>query len=174
LQKSLSVNSAVWLANWVRYQKAVTFSVWYCFLVSLYCDMFLSGRYSGSWAEGGRGGMCCWSVTAVHFFPLQVVIAHGDKLAQAENDRLAFLLLSVSILKKLLHCSQDVRKLWLGGNAEHNLLSVLFRLLGHCKYSLRTECFLFASPNVVWDLVCQGSKYEDYHLPGCDAIQSDI
>jgi hypothetical protein len=79
----------------------------------------------------------------MHLFPFQKVIAYGDKLAEAESEQLAFLLLSVSILKKLLHCSQAVRKLWLGCNSELNILSVLFRILGYCKYSLRTVCFCF-------------------------------
>jgi hypothetical protein len=107
----------------------------------------------------------------VHLFPFQKVIAYGDKLAEAESERLAFLLLSISILKKLLHCSQAVRKLWLGCNSELNVLSVLFRILGYCKYSLRTVCYLLLF--MLYEMsVCQGSDYEDNCLPGYDAIQS--
>lgn len=57
---------------------------------------------------------------------------------EPQSDRLAFLLLSVSILKKLLHCNKDVRKLWLCCDSEDNILFVLFRALDHCKYNVRT------------------------------------
>lgn len=78
----------------------------------------------------------------MHLFPFQKVIAYADKLAEAESERLAFLLLSISILKKLLHCTQAVRKLWLDRSSDLNILSVLFRILGYCKYSLRTVWYL--------------------------------
>ncbi|XP_023725992.1 uncharacterized protein C1orf112 homolog isoform X2 [Cryptotermes secundus] len=77
------------------------------------------------------------------------VIAYVDKLAEAESERLAFLLLSVSILKKLLHCSQAVRKLWLGCNSELNILSVLFRTLGYCHAEMS------------WDLQFPGVSHSD-------------
>lgn len=67
------------------------------------------------------------------------MFAYGTKLVDPESQRFSFLLLSVSILKKLLHSSYDVRKLWLCHDSEHNILSSLFRAVGHCKYHARTQ-----------------------------------
>lgn len=73
-----------------------------------------------------------------NLFSFQKFVAYGNKLAESQSERLAFLLLSVSVLKKLLHCNKDVRKLWFCSNSEDNILFVLFRALDHCKYSVRT------------------------------------
>lgn len=72
------------------------------------------------------------------------MFAYGTKLVDPESQRFSFLLLSVSILKKLLHSSHDVRKLWLCHNSEHNILSALFRALDYCKYHVRTQHILCA------------------------------
>jgi hypothetical protein len=79
-----------------------------------------------------------FSIIVNLLFSLQKMFAYGTKLVDPESQRFAFLLLSVSILKKLLHCSHDVRKLWLCCDSEHNILSALFRALDHCKYHDRT------------------------------------
>jgi len=70
------------------------------------------------------------------------MFAYGTKLVDPESQRFSFLLLSVSIIKKLLHSSHDVRKLWLCHNSEHNILSALFRALDYCKYHVRTQHIL--------------------------------
>ena len=72
------------------------------------------------------------------------MFAYGTKLADPESQRFSFLLLAVSVLKKLLHSSHDVRKHWLCHNSEHNILSALFRALDHCKYHVRAQHTLCA------------------------------
>ncbi|GFG33844.1 hypothetical protein Cfor_12804 [Coptotermes formosanus] len=77
------------------------------------------------------------------------MFAYGTKLVDPESQRFSFLLLSVSILKKLLHCSPDVRKQWLCHDSEHNILSVLFRGLDHCHAEMN------------WNVQIPGVRHRD-------------
>ncbi|KAJ4429437.1 hypothetical protein ANN_21606 [Periplaneta americana] len=67
------------------------------------------------------------------------VLLYGEKLQKGTEHRLAFVLLCVAILKKLLHSDPDVRKLWLGSNPADHLLFVLFRTLDHCHAELNLD-----------------------------------
>ncbi|XP_069686340.1 FIGNL1-interacting regulator of recombination and mitosis-like [Periplaneta americana] len=67
------------------------------------------------------------------------VLLYGEKLEKGTEHRLAFVLLCVAILKKLLHSDPDVRKLWLGSNPADHLLFVLFRTLDHCHAELNLD-----------------------------------
>ncbi|KDR20530.1 uncharacterized protein C1orf112 homolog [Zootermopsis nevadensis] len=75
-------------------------------------------------------------------------MAYGNKLVEPQSERLAFLLLSVSILKKLLHCNEDVRKLWFCCDSEDNILFVLFRALDHCHAEMS------------WDVQMPGIRHD--------------
>lgn len=51
---------------------------------------------------------------------------------ETKKKRLGLLLLSTSILKKLLQCDTTIRDMW--QNNDRNILSVIFKLLDNCKY----------------------------------------
>ncbi|PSN33284.1 hypothetical protein C0J52_20683 [Blattella germanica] len=62
----------------------------------------------------------------------------NNKLAD-ENGRLEFLFLCISILKKLIHCNQNERKLWMDSEPHNNIIFVLFRMLDHCHSEISLD-----------------------------------
>ncbi|KAJ9589874.1 hypothetical protein L9F63_017029 [Diploptera punctata] len=65
--------------------------------------------------------------------------AYGNKLAEFQEDRLGFMLLSVSILKKLIHSKEDERKLWINIEPENNIIFIVFRALDHCHAEMNWD-----------------------------------
>ncbi|XP_071443976.1 FIGNL1-interacting regulator of recombination and mitosis-like [Hetaerina americana] len=69
----------------------------------------------------------------------QEYIQFAECIDEKENMRLGFLLLSVMLMKNIIHCDDGIRKIWLQNDPSSNIIALVFRTLGHCHLELSQD-----------------------------------
>ncbi|XP_067014370.2 FIGNL1-interacting regulator of recombination and mitosis [Anabrus simplex] len=69
------------------------------------------------------------------------------RMLPGDENSVGFLLLTISICKKLLNCNENVKKHWMNEDMDYNILCTVFKLLDYCHAEL---CGEFNLPGIIY------------------------